>query len=207
MNDEFIQPCGIKYLCLLFGIVLSLNLSAQDSLSTATIIATDTLLAKKAKKFSVKNYFKNDYPSPKKAVTLAIIPGMGQIYNKRYWKAPIAWGLLGGVVYFIDVNTKKYNDFRKAYDAKTNPDSMYENPYPNIPTAALKSARDGYDKNRQLSWVGLVGFYLISAGEAFADAHLKDFNVDDDISFQPILQTVPDQPAAIGLSIKIKLSK
>lgn len=162
---------------------------------------------KQKEKFTIKRFWKKDYPSPKKAITLAIIPGMGQIYNKRYWKLPLVYGALGGVIYAIDWNTKGYEVYRKAYDAKITENSPYEDPFPNVPANAVKSRRDSFDKNRQLSWIGLVGFYLISAGDAFVDAHLKDFNVDDDISFQPYFQTDHLQPTTIGVRIAININK
>ena len=61
------------------------------------------------KKRSLSNFLKKDYPSPKKAVLLAIVPGMGQIYNKKYWKLPLVYGALGGVIYAIRFNTNEYN--------------------------------------------------------------------------------------------------
>jgi len=159
------------------------------------------------KKSFLNNYWKEDYPSPKKAITLAVIPGLGQIYNKKYWKLPLVYGALGGVIYSIDWNTKRYEIYRQSYDAKTNDLSIYEDPLPTAPAAAVKSRRDSYDKNRQLSWIGLIGFYLISAGDAFVDAHLKDFNVNDDISFQPTIQTDHLQPTTLGISLKININK
>ena len=75
------------------------------------------------------------------------------------------------------------------------------------PINSVTAKRNGFDKNKQLSWIGVVGFYLISAGDAFVDAHLKDFNVDDNISIVPAIQTDPYQPSTIGLSVQIKLSK
>jgi len=181
-------------------------LVAQDSLQvnnppTGLIIEAPT----NKKKPFLKNYFKEDYPSPKKAITLAIVPGMGQIYNKRYWKLPLVYGALGGVIYLIDYNTGRYKLYRDAYATRLDDD--LENLLPAIPTTALKVRRDGFDKNRQLSWIGLIGFYLISAGDAFVDAHLKDFNVDDNISIVPTIQAEPFQPNTIGLSITINLSK
>ena len=181
------------------------TLNSADSLTDASAKAIEQAPIKK--KFRLKNYFKEGYPSPKKAVTLAVLPGLGQIYNKDYWKLPIVYAALGGVIYSIDYNTRQYEIFRKIYDAKINPDSEHEDLLPTLPNAAVKAARDGFDKNRQLSWVGVFGFYLLSAGEAFVDAHLKDFNVNDDISFQPSIQSTASQAPTIGLSLKIKLSK
>jgi len=197
--------------CFLLG-VLSCWITttyAQEQDSIGRLQEVQEILPEKPikKKSSFNNYWKENYPSPKKAITLAIIPGLGQIYNKKYWKLPLVYGALGGVVYSIDWNTKRYEVYRKAYDAKTNEKTIYEDTLPRVPAAAVKSRRDSFDKNRQLSWIGLIGFYLISAGDAFVDAHLKDFNVDDDISFQPTIQTDRLQPTTIGISLKININK
>lgn len=185
---------------------------AQDSLGIFTELpplnSSDTLPTKTIKKkFNLKKYFQNGYPSPKKAVTLAVIPGLGQIYNKDYWKLPIVYLSLAGVIYSIDYHSSRYEIFRRISDARNNPESIYENDLLSIPDAAITNARNTLDKRRQLSWLGLFGFYVISAGEAFVDAHLKDFNVNDDISFHPSLQTSAIATTTIGVSVKIKLYK
>ncbi len=192
-------------------LIISINAYAQDSLGVFKEIAYSadtTILTKPVKqKFKLKNYFQKGYPSPKKAVTLAVIPGLGQIYNKDYWKLPIVYLSLAGVIYAIDHNSSRYETFRRINDARTNPNSVFEDGFPTLPNAAIRDARDTFDKRRQLSWLGLFGFYIISAGEAFVDAHLKDFDVNDDISFQPSIQSSPIATTTIGVSVKIKLHK
>ena len=180
-------------------------LVAQDSLNVNNPPTNLIIEAPTTKKPFLKNYFKEDYPSPKKAITLAIIPGMGQIYNKKFWKLPLVYGALGGVIYLIDYNTAGYKVFRDAYASRLDDD--IDNLFPTIPINSLKARRDGFDKSRQLSWIGLIGFYLISAGDAFVDAHMKDFNVDDNISIVPTIQTEPLQPNTIGISVIVSLSK
>ncbi len=202
------------FFCTVLLLSFSVNpLFSQETIGTLKEVI-DTIPAPKKvkKKFTFKNYWKADYPSPKKAITLAIIPGMGQIYNKKYWKLPLVYGALGGVIYSINWNTERYNLFRKVHDVQINGEtSMYLAEVQNstlldAPNAAIRSRRDSFDKNRQLSWIGLIAFYLISAGDAFVDAHLKDFNIDDDISFQPSFQTDHLQPASVGVSIKININ-
>jgi len=187
-----------------------LNTYAQDSLGVFKEVpySADSILAKtNNKKFNLKNYFQKGYPSPQKAVTLAVIPGLGQIYNKDYWKLPIVYLSLAGIIYSIDFNSSRYETFRRILDARTNQESPFEDAFLNVPDAAIRSRRDSFDKRRQLSWLGLFGFYIVSAGEAFVDAHLKEFDVNDDISFQPSIQSAPIATTTIGISIKIKLNK
>ena len=197
----------LLFIFIFFSFLFS-NITAQDSLAIKNDIAskylskTDTTKKKK----SLKNYFKKDYPSPKKAVLLAIIPGMGQIYTKKYWKLPLVYGALGGVIYSIGFNTRNYNRTLQSLEAKAN-NTPELDPFPNTPENAVRSRRNSFDKNRQLSWIGLFGFYLISAGDAFVDAHLKTFNVDDDISFRPVLQTDFNNQPILGLGLTIIISK
>ncbi len=175
----------------------------RDSLPKITIDSTKT-----KQKRGIKSFFKKDYPSPKKAVLLAIVPGMGQIYNKKYWKLPLVYGALGGVIYSIRFNTDGYNSRVQSLAIRNGEIIDVEDPInSNVPDNAVEAQRNSFDKNRQLSWIGLIGFYLISAGDAFVDAHLKHFNVDDDISFQPIFETGLNNQPVIGLGVRIPLGK
>lgn len=188
--------------------------SPVDTLSTSKV-SVDTTKIPKVK----KSFFRDGYPSPKKAALIAVIPGMGQIYNKKYWKLPIVYGALGGVIYAIDLNTKNYNDAVKSLEIKAEiaaleaermevPASLImDDPFPDVPVNAITAGRNAADKNRQLSWIGVVAFYLMSAGDAFVDAHLKEFSVDDDISFRPMFETNFANQPTIGVSIKIPLAK
>lgn len=203
-------------------LLLSFVLQAQDPIYTnpvdsipASKIKADTSQTPKVK----KSFFKDGYPSPKKAALIAVIPGMGQIYNKKYWKLPIVYGALGGVIYAIDLNTKNYNNAVKSLEVKeeiarlnslgeeVSAELAASDPFPNSPATAVTAGRNSADKNKQLSWIGVVAFYLMSAGDAFVDAHLKDFSVDDDISFRPMFETNFVNQPTIGVSIRIPLSK
>lgn len=186
--------------------------TAQDSLSTV-IDTTSTLLKIESpkEKNKKKKAAKEEYPSPKRAIKLAIIPGMGQIYNKKYWKLPLVYGALGGVIYSINYNTKNYKLTLQSLQSKTEVATGIEptviDPFPNASVNAVTAQRNIFDKNRQLSWIGVFGFYLISAGDAFVDAHLKDFSVDDNISFKPVLDTDFYNQPIIGIGLTINLSK
>lgn len=185
------------------------NLAAQDVVTSKldSLPTSSSALKASKKKKSFKQFFKKDYPSPKKAVLLAIVPGMGQIYTKKYWKLPLVYGALGGVIYSIGYNSRNYEKAVLSLAIKDGTITGIADPLENTPASAVQSARNSFDKNKQLSWIGLIGFYLISAGDAFVDAHLKDFSVDDDISFKPILETSFQQQPVIGIGFQIKLSK
>lgn len=200
------------FLLLLFLFLSIGKNTAQDSLTTV-IDTTSTLLetVSRKEKRKQKKKIKEGYPSPKRAIKLAIIPGMGQIYNKKYWKLPLVYGALGGVIYSIRFNTKNYKLTLQSLQSKTEVSTGIEptviDPFPNASVNAVTAQRNIFDKSRQLSWIGVFGFYLISAGDAFVDAHLKDFSVDDDISFKPVLETDFYNQPIIGIGLTINLSK
>lgn len=137
------------------------------------------------------NYSTNEVSNVKKATTLSLIcPGAGQIYNKSYWRAPIVVGGLASMIYVIDWNNRGFQRFKKAYtlraDYDQNPDK-----YPNGPadefggrysTTFLKNLRDSNRRNRDLSILLTAGIYVFQAIDAHVDAHLKDFDVSDNLT-------------------------
>ena len=137
------------------------------------------------------NYSTNEVSSVKKATTLSLIcPGAGQIYNKSYWRAPIVWGGLASMIYVIDWNNRGFQRFKNAYslraDYDTNPDK-----YPNgsadefrgrYTATFLKNLRDSNRRNRDLSILLTAGIYVFQAVDAHVDAHLKDFDISDNLT-------------------------
>ena len=137
------------------------------------------------------NYSTNEVSSVKKATTLSLIcPGAGQIYKKSYWRAPIVVGGLASMIYVIDWNNRGFQRFKKAYslraDYEQNPDK-----YPNgsadefggrYSTTFLKNLRDSNRRNRDLSILLTAGIYVFQAIDAHVDAHLKDFDVSDNLT-------------------------
>ncbi|MFN7120085.1 MAG: DUF5683 domain-containing protein [Saprospiraceae bacterium] len=200
----------------IYGIILLVFMMgvpgwAQQSDSLATTPLPDTILvldsAAVAKK-GVFAFFSKDYPSPKKAAYLSLaLPGAGQIYNKRWWKLPLVYGAIGGVVYAIDYNQGWHREFRTAFNQKIN-DMPVTNPQlAGFDVRTLRILRDRFDKNTQLSYIGLVVVYALQSVEAFVDAHLKTFNVDEDLTLhlKPSLQMEPlaGQPT-LGIGVALK---
>lgn len=186
-----------------------LQLHTLPSTPDATPTLPDTISTKAKKKGFVRNIFsKEDYPNPKKALYLSMaFPGGGQIYNKRWWKLPFVYGGYTLLIIAIDYNTSSYRLYRDAYIAelagKTHPLSSS-----NLDAPDLKRIRDGYDKNRQLSYIGLFAIHLISTAEAFVDCHLKTFDVSDDLSLKirPAMGTLGDGGSYFGLGLSFQLS-
>lgn len=157
-----------------------------------------------------EGFFKRNYPDPKKALFMSyVLPGSGQVYNKQWWKLPIVYGAFGGLIYAINFNTSRYNRFATALDLKRK-DEMHEFSGTRLDSEnALQTLRDQYDRNRQLSWIGLVFTYALTGVDAFVSAHLKSFDVSEDISLKlkPAVETVPIATSpAIGLGLRFSLN-
>jgi len=144
--------------------------------------------------------------SPTRATLLsATIPGLGQAYNKKYWKIPLVWLGLGAFGYFIIWNNDQYQYYRRnlIYEIEQDPDYPNET---NLNEATLKSARDQYRRNRdQLALYGIL-FYLVQIVDAHVDAHLIEFDVNQDLSVRVEPRYTPFKTGGsqIGMSIKFK---
>lgn len=176
--------------------------------SFATIIAQDTIPAK-LKISKIDTTFIADeinILAPSKAAFYsAVLPGMGQLYNKKYWKAPIVWGAVGTGVYFYVDNNNKYNKYREAFKAE-----LVGRPHefdgtgekPQLTQAGLERAQNFYKKNRDLSLFVTIGLYILNIIEANVDAHLPDKALNTNISFNPTLFTIPTtNQAGFGATI------
>lgn len=138
------------------------------------------------------SYATNDVSDVKKATTLSMIcPGAGQIYNKSYWKAPIVVGGIASMIYVIDWNNRGFKRFKNAYtllsDFQQNPgkypDGQSKDEFGGRYSASfLKNLRDSYRRNRDLSILLTVAVYAFQAIDAHVDAHLKDFDVSDNLT-------------------------
>lgn len=130
----------------------------------------------------------------------AIIPGLGQTYNKRYWKIPIVYGAIGTGVYFYTNNNKEYNRYRDAYKQRLKGlDDEFKGQFSD---ATLINAQRTFQRNRDLSLIITIGLYVLNIVDANVDAHLKQFNVNDDLSFRPeVYPTDINQQQNVGLTM------
>ena len=134
-------------------------------------------------------------PDPTKATWYALIcPGLGQFYNRSYWKVPILYGGIATLSYLIIWNGRMYNDYRNAYhdimdnDPNTN---SFEKIFYNMQSAdmnwkqsTLDRKQNYYRRNRDLSIFGMALLYTISVIDAFVDAQLYNFSVSEDLSLR-----------------------
>lgn len=131
--------------------------------------------------------------SVKKAVRYsAMLPGLGQAYNRKYWKIPIVYGLMGFTVFNAIDFHGEYIRYRDAYrirvlDDPNNRDEFFGE----INNPLLRQSRNDFRQNRDLLIIMTVGVYLLNIVDASVDAHLFHFNVNDDLS----VQMLPQAPA------------
>lgn len=143
--------------------------------------------------------------SPAKAVLYsAILPGLGQAYNHKYWKIPIIYAGLGTMAYFIIYNQQHYNTYESALKTRTNGGiDQYYNIYS---STDLVTIRDYYHRYRDLSVIGAAVFYVLNVVDAEVDAQMFTFNVDDDLSMRVSPSITPWCLSGGGMSVTPSLS-
>lgn len=151
---------------------------------------------------------KNHVHSPRTAMILsAVIPGLGQAYNKKYWKIPVVYAALGTTVYFFDYNNKLYKEYKQAYINKTDTLSSTVDNYPYYSEEQLKVFQDDYRRFRDLNVILTALFYTINIVDAYVDAQMVTFDVSDDLSLQisPALNfhSLKQKPSA-GLTLSLR---
>jgi len=139
--------------------------------------------------------------SPAKAAFYsAVVPGLGQAYNKRYWKIPVVYGALAIPAYYYFRERNKYNRFRKAFKLrKAGKTDEFVNTFT---TESLESAQKIILRNRDSSLLIFIGLYALQILEASIDAHLLQFNISDKITFDPkLIQDPSTNKNTVGLSL------
>lgn len=163
------------YICLIITALTVFNSYAQK---IPNVKIKDTISASNLKiKDTIKASSDNFKPlSPAKAAFYsAVLPGLGQAFNKKYWKIPIVWAAIGSGVYFYHTNNNNFNRARTAYKLRINEkpdefDGLEGNIF--LSKDALISAQKSYKKDRDLSLLVTVGLYILQIVEASVNAHL-----------------------------------
>ena len=180
-------------------------------LSLLLVVSTCSLLAKND---SIVMQKKHD---PKKATLYsAVLPGLGQAYNKKYWKMPIVYAGIGTIAYFIYTNSDGYSTYRLAYDYKTGINTDVSDEIISIArrysNENLIKIRDSYRRNVELSWIVMALWYGLNIVDATVDAHFFEYDIGDDLSLkiEPTLQPNYETMAygygrySTGVSLKLK---
>lgn len=191
-----------------------------DSLLTGEKDSLTTTLTPTSQKYKEKRDWNTWRPNPKRAMWLAIVlPGAGQIYNRKYWKLPLVYGGFVGCIYAMQWNNMMFRDYSKAYQdiMDTDPTTQSYNQFLHLGTkitdenkaqyqSIFKSRKDRYRRWRDLSFFCLLGVYALSIVDAYVDASLSEFDISDDLTLrvEPAVMNSPTtgtafRPSAIGL--------
>ena len=162
------------FISLLFLFLGSNTVFSQKKNDDAVLIVKDTLKSNNI-----------DPLTPAKAAFYsAILPGLGQAYNKKYWKIPIVYAAIGTSLYYYIDSSKRYNDYRDEYKRRLEGFGRSEE-FKKYDDPTLISAQKFYQRNRDLSAFFVIGFYVLNIIDANVDAALLQFNVNDNLSLKP----------------------
>ena len=154
-------------------------------LGTATVFAqtkTDAILVAKD---TLKSNDIDPLTPAKAAFYSAVLPGLGQAYNKKYWKIPLVYGAMGTSLYFYIDNNKKYHQYRDAYKRRL--EGYTDDDFSYLDKTRLIAGQKFYQRNRDLSALVTLAFYALNIIDANVDAALIQFNVDENLSVRPII--------------------
>ena len=147
----------------------------------------------------------------KAAFYAALFPGLGQIYNKKYWKAPLVWGALAIPTYYYQINNSAYKRYRTAYRLRKAglPDEFTVVNSDNtitelISTRTLETAQEQLKENRDFSLLSGIILYVLQIVEASVNAHLLQFNTNDSLTLNPTFIADPIQFDAPTVGLKFK---
>lgn len=164
------------------------------------------ILSSKVYSQEIKDDYKINILRPSKAAFYsAVIPGLGQIYNDKMWKVPLVYAALGISGYSYDFNKKKYWSYRNAY--KSRKAGFTDDEYQGIiiNDERLLDGQNFHRRYKDLSMVFIVGFYFLNILDANIDAHLLDYNVDENLSLEPYFEDSENfYASSTGMKLKFK---
>ena len=164
----------IRFIVLFLFVIGNTAVFSQKK-TEATLVAKDT----------VKSNDIDPLTPAKAAFYSAILPGLGQAYNKKYWKIPIVYGAIGVSMYYYINSNQKYHQYRDAYKRRL--EGFTDDEFSYLDENRLISAQKFYQRNRDLSSLFVVGFYVLNIIDANVDAALIQFNVNENLSVRPDL--------------------
>lgn len=179
-----------KFISIVLFLIFLSNTSVLAQKTPQTTVAKDTL----------KSVDIDPLTPAKAAFYSAVLPGLGQAYNKKYWKIPLVYGAIGTSLYFYIDSNKKYHQFRDAYKRRL--EGYTDDEYSYLDNNRLIAGQKFYQRNRDLSSLFVVGFYVLNIIDANVDAALMQFNVDDKLSIKPnVYQNNLNYKTNVGLTL------
>lgn len=164
----------VVFIGLILFILGNTSVFAQAK-TEAVLIAKDTL----------KSNDIDPLTPAKAAFYSAVLPGLGQAYNKKYWKIPLVYGAIGTSLYFYIDNNKKYHQYRDAYKRRL--EGYTDDKFSYLDKTRLIAGQKFYQRNRDLSALMSIAFYALNILDANVDAALIQFNVNENLSVKPVI--------------------
>jgi hypothetical protein len=180
---------------------IGINKSASNPLTEGVQDGISSTLADSIQSVGSADSLVAYKPDPKKAIWYsALCPGLGQLYNRRYWKLPFVGAGVIGVAYAIGWNSKYYNAYTNGYRDIMDDDPTTTSYLKLLPAGytfnesqlitTLKNRQQQFRRSRDLSYIGAVGIYIVCILDAFVDAQLYDFDISPDLSVIPVVPGV-----------------
>ena len=208
-------------LFLIASVAVSNVLAATLQNDSIYLISTsDTVKVVETEEYVSKSTFQPD--AQKSVWFAAVVPGLGQIYNRQYWKVPIIYGGALGLAYGITWNDRMFVDYKKGYvdlmdkDPNTNyfeyllPEGVtLNNSNKDYYTRVIKTKLDNYRRYRDLCIIASAVFYLLTIIDAYVDAQMFDYDINPDLSLEVVPTVIApsaahEQESSVGLSCKLK---
>jgi hypothetical protein len=207
------------------GLLIGVGAFAQQKDTVQVKQISDSALEKKDSIYSGKkmspaardSLAKKRWSSPKRAtIYSAVLPGAGQVYNKKYWKVPIVYAAIGIPAYLFFYNKSWYQKCQYALTVTVNGstgDSLANVAPELLPfvktgdTNGIITYRDSFRKNQDYSVLFFLLFYGLNIVDATVDAHLKDFNVNSDLSFRVKPMILPGPTPSAGITLAFDIHK
>jgi TM2 domain-containing membrane protein YozV len=181
------------------------NYSIAQTKGDSIFIAQNKLSKDSTGKKKVKVF------SPRTATLRStFFPGLGQIYNKKYWKLPLVYGALGTTAGIYFFNIKTYKALKLAYIYRTDTilanDLLIDPRFSNLSASAIRSYRNSYRQNIDYSVLFFILFWGLNIVDATVDAHLKAFDVNDNLSLQ-LKPGFSQMANTAGISLVLNIGK
>ena len=182
----------MRYTIYIFLLLLSQAVFSQDDLKLIEIDTVQSTI--------------NPLAPAKAAFYSALLPGLGQAYNKKYWKIPIVYGAIGTGIYAYAFNQKRYNRYRDAYKQRLllgdKSTDRYNTQTVKLTPEKLIAAQKFHQRNRDLSLLVTTLLYILNIVDANVDRHLKQFNVNGKLTLKPdIKQSDFNNNQEVGLTL------
>ena len=152
-------------------------------------------------------------PEAKHSVRMAtllstVLPGAGQIYNRKYWKVPLIYAAFAGLGYLVMIKNDQYQLFKQAYIYRIDNNPTTVDPYVNLYTDDnLLTLKNSYQHSRDLAIIGVAAVYVLNIVDAAVDAHLYTFDVGDNLSIRvhpAFIYTAQNNLPGTGIGLTLK---